>query len=239
MTDEKVLSVVIGGISAAGTIAGVIVAVVIWLVPFQPVGPSPILPSRTDSANSSPERVAASEPTKTTEGLSVPSAGPVVSNSNGSTSSAADESTEEDTPGEYEEFDAITEIRSVRIDSGRSRVGYPGLLIHVDCSLAYVPAGDCFVLASFSRRTSSGTLTLRDTNGRYRDRAGNVSVSTVIRPEGDVTYFDDITMYIPAEEIETPPNQLEFIVQILIVCGGEVYASSEEFVYRHNVMTTP
>jgi len=98
----------------------------------------------------------------------------------------------------------VPAIQSARIDAVwtnyQATSGYrKGLTIH--SSIRTYPALKntlCFATAYFSYQNGKP---LRDSNGKYRDRSGNVAVSQDLMPTYDVTEFKDVVLFIPLDEL--------------------------------------
>ena len=90
--------------------------------------------------------------------------------------------------------------KEVTVDHNVYQDGQKGMKIHVKFSIKNCKGDSCRLIAYFYYADGSP---VKDTNGLYKDAAGNVSTGTDFKPGYDDTSYEDLVLFIPISEIHS------------------------------------
>lgn len=116
-------------------------------------------------------------------------------------------------------------IQQVWVDTNVYQDDQKGMFIHVRFDTWNLRGIECGATAYFEYASGAP---LKDFNGSYTDVAGNVALGMDFTPGYDNTYFDDLSMFMPYDELHMAAGSytLKFHVQLYDLATNNHFASS-------------
>lgn len=99
------------------------------------------------------------------------------------------------------------------LEHGVTKDGKKGMKVHVKFNITGMKGKQCLVLAYFESPKGTG---VKDTNGDYSSNTGTVCTSAFITPGYDDTTYNDLSLFIPAEEIHMKPGENTYYTRIAV-----------------------
>ena len=117
-------------------------------------------------------------------------------------------------------------IKSVRVEHNQWQGLNMGMRIHVELTIGNRRGSVCNLAAYF---TDANGLVLKDFNGFYATSDSQVSVQQSLVPAFDETYYSDVVLFLPYDELHMRPGNydLQFHLEVQDPYNGLLLASSK------------
>lgn len=113
------------------------------------------------------------------------------------------------------------------LEHGVTQNGVSGMKIHVDFNVMNMKGKKGQVVVYFEYPKGTG---LKDTNGKYRTKSGEVSVSENFTPRYDNSHYSDFDIFMPVDEIHMKKGKFTYYCDVRVLdlssgnfLNGETY----------------
>ena len=143
------------------------------------------------------------------------------------TAVAAETAAAQVTPG----LPPVVAIETMTVEHNIEQGTEKGMLIHLKFVVDNLKGVDCKATAYFYYNTGEP---LKDTNGKLTTTDGQVAVSAEFKPGFDSTQYDDLTIFVPVNELDLPAGEfnLKFNVEIYRIPKDKALAKSDDYEFN-------